>query len=322
MVSTHLRGEPDRSPGSRVQPRGPTPSNRLLGRGRSAVEFAGRALRLVTRVQPQQRFDEHSADLAPTVLEADIVDELRGQGAGLGVAPRAHEGLEERQPHLAAQGPLRIGADTATATVEVLTAASTPVAGVGDLAITEVLADPPPALAGDYNCDGIRDTSDDEFIELKNIATRAVALTGVGVWDATAFSGTSPVATFGTYLLGPGEMVAVFSGGVVLGDLNLAAGPWCDSLLDSDGDAIALGAPFNLTNTGDTVRLTATSARASTVLATFTYLSTADQSLVRDPAPLGPVVPYTNATGALADRKASPSTNTDGSDQAAFDRIP
>ena len=200
----------------------------------------------------------------------------------------------------------------------VVTALTVAAPGATDLAITEVLADPPDTIAGDYNCDGVRDGTADEFFEVKNISNHAVALVGLGVWDDANFVGagtaTTPRATFGTELLGPGEMMAVFAGGSPLADT--LAGPWCDSLDTSDGDVIALNALLSFNNDGDTVRLTATNDRSSTLLATFVYGATADMSLVRDPAPLGQVVPYATAAGALLDRVASPSTNTDGSDQA------
>jgi hypothetical protein len=52
--------------------------------------------------------------------------------------------------------------------------------GASDLVINELLADPPAGSDADGN--GTPSTSDDEFVEVVNVATRAVAMNGVELW--------------------------------------------------------------------------------------------------------------------------------------------
>ena len=54
------------------------------------------------------------------------------------------------------------------------------------IAINEFLADPPNGLAGDTNLDGIRSSSDDEFVELYNLSDLAQNLSGWSLWDGTS----------------------------------------------------------------------------------------------------------------------------------------
>ncbi len=52
--------------------------------------------------------------------------------------------------------------------------------------ISEVLADPPSGLTGDANQDGVRDTYQDEFIELYNTGDDAIALAGWRLGDSSS----------------------------------------------------------------------------------------------------------------------------------------
>ena len=54
------------------------------------------------------------------------------------------------------------------------------------LFISEVLADPPSDLAGDANRDGVRDTYEDEFVELYNAGSEPISLAGWRLGDSTA----------------------------------------------------------------------------------------------------------------------------------------
>jgi hypothetical protein len=145
-----------------------------------------------------------------------------------------------------------------------------------------------------------------------------VDLAGVGIWDAALLAGTAPTTNrfFAEGVLGPGELMVVFADG---GGVFTNAAPWCAALQASDGDAVALGTPLALNNDGDTLRLTVTNARDAAAIDTFVWgAGILDQSVVRDPPESVTVVPYTTARGARGDRRASPSTSTDGSNQAAF----
>jgi hypothetical protein len=103
--------------------------------------------------------------------------------------------------------------------------------------LNEVLADPPPDLAGDANGDGVRSTSDDEFVEIVNRSGEAVDLTGWRIEDSTG-----PRHEFETGpVLGAGELFVVFGGG----DPTGIPSAW----------AVASSGGLSLNNTGDEVRL-------------------------------------------------------------------
>jgi len=83
------------------------------------------------------------------------------------------------------------------------------------LALTEVLADPPPGPAGDANGDGKRHSYEDEFVELLNQGPDL----DLGGWSV-ADAGTAPARRFrfpaGT-TLARGERLVLFGGGVPAG---------------------------------------------------------------------------------------------------------
>ena len=119
---------------------------------------------------------------------------------------------------------------------------STPAAEASDLIMTEVLADPPQGMAGDANGDGIRDPSDDEFVEFVNTGDRSICLAGYSLGDAE--DPERHVFPLGTELAG-GTALVVFGGGVPLagefgGSATLTA---------------LFGGRLNLNNTGDVVTL-------------------------------------------------------------------
>ncbi len=78
----------------------------------------------------------------------------------------------------------------------------------GDLVLNEFLADPPPDVAGDANCDGTRDGTEDEFLEIVNVSGEALDLSGVTISDSIRVR-----YTFLDFGLDPGELVVVFGGG-------------------------------------------------------------------------------------------------------------
>jgi hypothetical protein len=85
-----------------------------------------------------------------------------------------------------------------------------------DIFINEVLADPPTGLAGDANHDGVRDGTQDEFIELVNGSAHDAI--GLGGWTikTRATGGTTETTRF-TFApgmtLSAGEAIVVFGGG-------------------------------------------------------------------------------------------------------------
>jgi hypothetical protein len=103
--------------------------------------------------------------------------------------------------------------------------------------INEILADPPPDLAGDANRDGERNASADEFVEILNCGTVSVDMSGWALRDVSAVR-----HVFGEgMVVAPGEFVTVFGGGNPTGF--------------SGKVYIASTGGLGLANTGDEVRL-------------------------------------------------------------------
>jgi hypothetical protein len=110
----------------------------------------------------------------------------------------------------------------------------------GGLAVrlNEVLADPPADAAGDANRDGVRDSADDEFIELVNCGSGPVDIAGWKLADGTSVRHVFPDTGM---VLAPGEFVTVFGGGSPTGFTGLV-------MTASSGG-------LGLTNTSDVVSL-------------------------------------------------------------------
>lgn len=131
--------------------------------------------------------------------------------------------------------------------------------------LNEILADPPNDLAGDANRDGVRDSADDEFVELVNCGPVAIDLAGWKVSDGMSvrhvFADTGMVVR-------PGEFVTVFGGGSPTGFAGKV-------FTASTGG-------LSLTNAGDVVSLLD---RSGGLVDIYSFSSEAgrDQSLVRAP---------------------------------------
>ena len=114
----------------------------------------------------------------------------------------------------------------------------------GDLLINEILADPPGSassdLEGDANGDGTRSATQDEFVEIGNLAECVLVLDGVRVADSQEEKFTFP----GDVRLEPGQVVVVFGGGMPMGDFGGAQVFAASGLaLNNDGDAVELISP-------------------------------------------------------------------------------
>lgn len=162
------------------------------------------------------------------------------------------------------------------------------------LTINEVHADPAADLTGDANGDGVRDATQDEFVEIVNTGDFEADLSGVTISDGVALR---HVFADGT-TLAAGAAIVVFGGGTPTGDFGGAA-----VVTASTG---ALG----LNNGGDTVSVAAAD---GTVIAAISYGGEGgnNQSLTRDPDLTGDFVQHSDATdanGALF----SPGTEVDG----------
>ena len=145
------------------------------------------------------------------------------------------------------------------------------VAAKPDLAISEILADPPAGAAGDANGDGVANRSADEFIELYNRGA-AVDLSGWRLSD----DDTSPSRQFlfpeGTVLL-PQQHLVLFGGGepALSGRPALSGG-----MVFTDDGRIGNG----LTNGGDRILLIAAAPTDTIIDITYRAPSNIDQSLV------------------------------------------
>lgn len=161
--------------------------------------------------------------------------------------------------------------------------------------INEILADPD-GTNGDANGDGTVNTTQDEFVELVNVSSDELDLSGWTLSDALQVRHTFPAGT-----LVKGECaIVIFAGGTPTGAF---------------GEAIVQTASTNqlsLNNTGDTVTLRDAS---SVIIASYTYGAEGNdnQSLTRDPDLTGaePFIRHTLATGANG-RLHSPGTRVDG----------
>jgi hypothetical protein len=202
----------------------------------------------------------------------------------------------------------QLGSDTLSATVEVITAAPTP--QLGQLVINEINYDVPTTQPGDANCDGFTNAVTDEFVEIINISNHPLQMAGASLWDATAWTSPPPRFTFTNFVLGPGEPVLVYGGSVGIS----GASPWCTNLDGMHvGDARAFpGAPLNLDNGGDTLRLTAGSVVSPNLVPPITFPSGMGQSWERSPDITGNFVRHQLAPGHATDRNWTPGTRLDG----------
>ncbi len=124
----------------------------------------------------------------------------------------------------------------------------------GDLVINEILYNPPPAPQGDANKDGLRDTYQDEFIELVNVSDKTLDLEGVQLTD----DGTKIYFTFPKKIsLAPKQAAVIFGGGMSQ-DSNVNTGQPHPKF----GDSLVFTAKFggggsrlSLTNSAKTILL-------------------------------------------------------------------
>ncbi|MGB7924612.1 MAG: Ig-like domain-containing protein, partial [Pyrinomonadaceae bacterium] len=174
--------------------------------------------------------------------------------------------------------------------------------------INELLADPPDGLAGDANHDGVRDGSDDEFVELVNSTNAGVDISGWTIRTRTLTGTTETLRhTFApSTTLPAGDAIVVFGGGTF------------DPLDPVFGGAQVVAASsggLSLTNTGLTVIVRGA---ANEFIAQFTYGGStglngdSNQSLTRSPDITGNFVLHTQAAGA-GGRRYSPGRKADGS---------
>jgi uncharacterized repeat protein (TIGR01451 family) len=181
------------------------------------------------------------------------------------------------------------------------------------LVINEINADVAPdnpattAVEGDANRDGVRDSGDDEFVELLNNSGDSVDLSGVVIADATSNRFTFPANT----TLAAGRAVVIFGGG---------SPPANDPAFG--GALILATSSLSLNDTGDTVNVKLSVGGSDVAIATQSYGSSSgvtapsDQALTRSAdaaigASGGSFVAHNTATNASG-RIFSPGTRADG----------
>lgn len=130
--------------------------------------------------------------------------------------------------------------------------------------LNEILADPPPDPDGDANGDGVRSTSDDEFVEIVNLGVAPVDLAGWSLYDATGLRHEFGAGS----MLAAGDFFVVFGGGTPTG-------------IPSGSDVASTGG-LSLNNTADEVRLVGADGLTRDVHA-YGSEANSDQSLIRVP---------------------------------------
>lgn len=157
----------------------------------------------------------------------------------------------------------------------------------GDIIFNEVLING--NVDGDANADGKIDGTEDEFVEIINVSSVSVDLSGCILFENT-FEIYAPRHTFsdGTFLPA-GEVIVVFGGGTppnnIVGAQYLTADDSNGLHLDDSGDVISLAGV------------------EGTVITEFAYgdqggeEAVVDQSIVRDPDGIGGFVRHTDAEG-------------------------
>ena len=178
-----------------------------------------------------------------------------------------------------------------------------------DIFINEVLADPPDGIAGDANHDGVRDGTQDEFIELVNgTSNELISLSGWTIRTRAAGSTTETTRfTFapGTFLA-TGEANVVFGGGNFRSDDPVFGCAQVMKASTSNG--------LSLTNSGLTILVRDA---AGNLITQFSYGNNTglegdhNQSLTRSPDITGAFLQHTSAAGANG-RAYSPGLRVNG----------
>ena len=181
--------------------------------------------------------------------------------------------------------------------------------GTRDILINEALADPPDQIAGDANHDGVRDSSDDEFVELVNTTTHDIDISGYQLLSRSSSTTTDTLR----HTFAAGTILRACSAAVVFG------GGTFDPNNSAFGGALVVKATsgLSLTNGGGSITLRDS---ASAIITSFAWGGStglngdANQSMTRSPDVTGNFVLHQAATDS-GGRSYSPGTRVNG---AAF----
>lgn len=184
---------------------------------------------------------------------------------------------------------------------------SVPFTVLASIGINEYLADPPDGLAGDANGDGVRDSADDEFVEILNRTDAPFDIGGFSISDADAQRFVFPSGT----VIPAGEAAVVFGGGHPQGEFGSAG---ANGLVFTSGG-------LSLNNTGDTITLKNSAAAAIESVTFGSSEGGANQSLNRNPDGGGiTFAPHSTIPGS-AGRLFSPGAQVNGMPFTAGPRL-
>lgn len=183
---------------------------------------------------------------------------------------------------------------------------SVPFTVLASIGINEYMADPPDGLAGDANGDGVRDSADDEFVEILNRTDAPFDIGGFSISDADAQRFVFPQGT----LVPAGEAAVVFGGGHPQGQFGSAG-----------ANGLVFTAGLSLNNTGDTITLKNSAAAAIESVTFGSGEGGANQSLNRNPDGGGiTFAPHSTIPGS-AGRLFSPGAQVNGMPFTAGPRL-
>jgi uncharacterized protein (TIGR03437 family) len=162
-----------------------------------------------------------------------------------------------------------------------------------DILINEFLADPPEGAAGDANRDGVRDSADDEFVELVNTTTHDIDLGGYRLFSRGTASDTL------RHVFAAGTIFPSCSSIVVFGGGNAAFNP-DDAAFGGAVVAKASTGSLSLVNSGGIISL---QDRAGAIVNLVAYGGSSpidadnNQSVTRSPDTSGNFAPHLIASG-------------------------
>jgi uncharacterized protein (TIGR03437 family) len=227
------------------------------------------------------------------------------------VARSGLAGLDEI--HVLVPAELRgAGASTLNVTADGVQSNATTVtiggSSLRDIVINEFLADPPDGLAGDANHDGVRDSADDEFVELVNSTSHTIDLSGYELLSRslTTITDTLRHRFIPGTLLPAGTAIVIFGGGSP--DPHNPVFSGSQILKASRGS-------LSLTNTGGVITLRKPNGEIVTSVAYGAELglrADLNQSLTRAPDIIGAFVLHSTVAG-NDNQRFSPGTRLDGS---------
>lgn len=282
------------------------------------ADGTGEAIVLDSDTQTEGPFDPSNRQLRLSIFATgvrhahDVSASINGQAALVEtIVSGGLPGLDE--VHIVVPAELR-GAGPSPLVVTADGVQSNPVtltidgSALRDIVINEILADPPDGLAGDANHDGIRDTADDEFIELVNSTTRDLDLSGYELQTRSLTSTTDTLRhRFAPNTLLPAGTALIIFGGGSPDNGNPAFGG-AQVVTASRGG-------LSLTNSGAVVTLRNATGEIVTSVAygsTLGLRGDLNQSLTRTPEVTGTLSLHSTAPGS-ENRNFSPGTKLDGS---------